>query len=151
MDFVTFFKWFWWILGSVLVLAEFLLPGLVVVFVGLGALTVAALNYFGFVTTIIPQFLTWFVSSIIYCFTLRLLVIKIYPSDVVKQNSDEDQDVVGQIALVTQMISENKSGRIKHSDSTWPARTSDGSSVETGQSVKIIGRDNLTWIVEKTN
>ncbi len=87
MDFVTFFKWFWWILGSVLVLAEFLLPGLVVVFVGLGALTVAALNYFGFVTTIIPQFLTWFVSSIIYCFTLRLLVIKIYPSDVVKMRS----------------------------------------------------------------
>ena len=145
----NFFNWFWWILGFLLIILEFILPGLVVVFVGLGAITVAILKYWGIVDDIITQFLIWFISSIIYCFTLRILVVKMYPSDKKFHNIDEDNNIIGQAATVMN-VSDNKGNfRIKHSYSTWNARTKDGCEVKEGEEVIIIGRDSLTILVKK--
>ncbi len=141
----------WWIIGAILVLAEFLLPGLVIVFLGLGAFVVAALTQFGYISGIIQQLLTWFISSIFFLFTLRFLVILYYPSDTKVENTDEDKEVIGKTVTLLEDISENKKGRIKHSDSTWPVISEDGESINAGEEVVIIGRDNLTWIVKKNN
>ena len=141
--------WFWLILGVALMLSEFLLPGLVAVFVGMGALTVAALIHLGYVNPIVHQILVWFVSSLIYIFTLRLLVVRFYPSDRVKQTFEEDTDIIGSIVEVTQPIPPEDLGRIKHGDSTWNAKSRDGEAINTGEKVKIIGRENITWVVEK--
>lgn len=140
---------FWVGLGSLLIFAEFLLPGLVAVFVGLGALTVAVLMHFGFVDSISSQILVWFAASTVYTFTLRVLVVRLSPGDTKVQSVDEDKDLEGQIVTVTQTISKNAHGRIAHSDSTWQARTRNGETLEAGAQARIIGRDNITLIVER--
>jgi len=141
--------YFWWGMAAILMLAELLIPGLVVVFVGLGAATVALLMHYRYIDGIVEQFLTWFVSSLIYCFTLRFLVLRFYKSDKIKENIDEDQHVFGQRAQVRQTIPAGGVGRIYHADTTWQARSSDGTAIVEGEQVRIVGRENITWIVEK--
>ena len=141
--------WFWWGLFVFLVLAEFIIPGLVVMFVGMGAGTVAVFMHYGLIDGIIQQFLVWFASSLIYIFSLRLVVMHYYPSDQVQYNIDEDLDVKGQEAEVVKTIPKDGVGRISHSDSSWNAKSEDGSEIKSGQKVEIVSRDNITWIVKK--
>ena len=57
--------------------------------------------------------------------------------------------MIGSLVEVVEDISKRKLGRIKHSDSTWQARTEDEVTILKGEKVKVIGRDNITWIVQK--
>lgn len=139
---------FWLGFGLLLILAEMLLPGLVAVFVGMGALTVAALMHFHIVNGLIAQLLVWFFSSTVYIFTLRLLVMKYYPTDIEKQNVDEDQMIVGRIALVTETIPEGGLGRISCGETTWKARSETDEAIPEGRKVKIKRRENITYFVE---
>jgi len=139
----------WLGMGIFLVVGEFLLPGLVVVFVGMGALTVALGMYLGQLEDLPYQLMTFFLSSLLYLFTLRLLVLRFVPTDSVKVNINEDQEVIGQIVEVVESISINGTGRIEHSGSSWQARCKTEEEILKNQKVKIVGRDNITWIVEK--
>lgn len=151
MNITVFGIGIWWIIGIILILAEFLLPGLVIVFLGLGAFVVAALLHFGIISGIFQELITWFVSSLFFLFTLRFVVMMYYPSDTKKEDIDEDNTVIGQVVTLLEDITVNKKGRIKHSDSTWPAASENGQEIKAGEKVEIVGRDNLTWIVKKTN
>ena len=141
--------YFWWFLAAVLMLAELLIPGLIVVFVGLGAATVAALLYYHVVDGLAEQFLAWFSSSLIYCFSLRFLVLRFYKSDTEKKSTHKDEFIFGQVATVIEPILEKGMGRIYHAETTWKARSKDGTAIANNEKVKIVGRDNITWIVEK--
>ncbi|MBI2519073.1 MAG: NfeD family protein [Bdellovibrio sp.] len=145
----NFMFYFWWFFAAILMLAEFLLPGLIVIFVGLGAATVAGLMHYHVIDSLVHQLLVWFGSSLFYCFTLRFLVLRFYKSDTEKKSTDEDQFIIGQIASVTESIPQNGIGRIYHADTTWQARSKDGSAIEKNERVKLVGRDNITWIVQK--
>lgn len=130
-------------------IAEFILPGLVSVFIGMGALTVAFFLHMGWVDHIVHQLLVWFSSSLIYIFSIRLIVVKVYPTDTGKTDIDEDNAVEGQIVEVTEDIPAEGMGRIKYGDSTWKAWTSDSTEIAAGEKAKIVGRDNITYIVEE--
>ncbi len=139
----------WLSVGAFLVLSEFLLPGLVMVFVGMGSLTVALAMYLGHASSLLEQFIVFFVSSIIYLITLRFAILSFVPTNSTKANVDEDMEVVGQIGIVVEAIDSAGSGRIEHSDSTWQAKAENEEAIEVGKKVKILGRDNITWIVEE--
>ncbi|TDJ08925.1 MAG: NfeD family protein [Deltaproteobacteria bacterium] len=139
----------WLVFGAVCIISELLLPGLVMVFVGLGALTVALGLYLGHIVGLPAQFITFFISSIIYVFTLRLLVLRFVPTDTVKENIDEDEQIIGQIVTVCEAIPPGGNGRIMHGDSTWQAKSSHTDEILKGEQVKIVGRENITLIVEK--
>jgi len=139
----------WWFIGLVFVLAEFLLPGLVVIFLGLGAFLVATLAHLGIISGIVEELIAWFISSLFFLLTLRFVVILYYPSDTKKENVNEDDEVIGQVTILIEGISNNEKGRIRHSDSTWPAMSVNGENINAGEKVEIVGRDNLTWIVKK--
>ena len=139
----------WLGFGLVLIISEFLLPGLVVVFVGIGALTVALGMYLGYVESITTQLITFFVSSVIYLFTLRLLFLRFIPSDSTKVNINEDDEVMGQVVEVIETIPAGGIGRVQHSASSWQAKCECNEEVLQSEKVKIIGRDNITWIVKK--
>jgi len=85
--------------GIFLMAIEFLVPGLVMVFVGLGALTVALGMQLGYIDEIPQQFTTFFISSIIYLLTLRFLVLRFVPSVTRKENIDEDEEVPSNLQL----------------------------------------------------
>ena len=135
--------------GIFLMAIEFLVPGLVMVFVGLGSLTVALGMHFGYIDGILQQFITFFISSIIYLFTLRFLVLRFVPSVTRKENIDEDEEVIGSIVEIVADINSGEFGRVEHSGSSWQARVEGDQTILKGEQVKIIGRDNITWIVQK--
>ena len=135
--------------GIFLMAIEFLVPGLVMVFVGLGALTVALGMQLGYIDEIPQQFTTFFISSIIYLLTLRFLVLRFVPSVTRKENIDEDEEVIGSIVELVADINSGEFGRVEHSGSSWQARVEGDQTILKGEQVKIIGRDNITWIVQK--
>ena len=135
--------------GIFLMAIEFLVPGLVLVFVGLGSLTVVFGMYFGYIDGILQQFITFFISSIIYLLTLRFLVLRFVPSVTRKENIDEDEEVIGSIVELVADINSGEFGRVEHSGSSWQARAEGDQTILKGEQVKIIGRDNITWIVQK--
>ena len=135
--------------GIFLMAIEFLIPGLVMVFVGLGALTVALGMHLGYIDEIVQQFITFFISSIIYLLTLRFLVLRFVPSVSRKENIDEDEEVIGSIVELVADINSGEFGRVEHSGSSWQARAEGDQTILKGEQVKIIGRDNITWIVQK--
>ena len=135
--------------GIFLMAIEFLVPGLVMVFVGLGALTVALGMHLGYIDEIVQQFITFFISSIIYLLTLRFLVLRFVPSVTRKENIDEDEEVMGSIVELVEDINSGEFGRVEHSGSSWQARAEGDQTILKGEQVKIIGRDNITWIVQK--
>ena len=135
--------------GIFLMAIEFLVPGLVMVFVGLGSLTVVFGMHFGYIDGILQQFITFFISSIIYLFTLRFLVLRFVPSVTRKENIDEDEEVIGSIVEIVADITYGELGRVEHSGSSWQARAEGDQTILKGEQVKIIGRDNITWIVQK--
>ncbi|RTZ77581.1 MAG: NfeD family protein [SAR324 cluster bacterium] len=135
--------------GIFLMAIEFLVPGLVMVFVGLGALTVALGMQLGYIDEIPQQFTTFFISSIIYLLTLRFLVLRFVPSVTRKANIDEDEEVMGSIVEIVAEITSGEFGRVEHSGSSWQARAEGDQTILKGEQVKIIGRDNITWIVQK--
>ena len=139
----------WLSSGIFLIAVEFLVPGLVMVFVGLGALTVALGMHFGHVDGVLEQFITFFVGSIIYLLTLRFLVLRFVPSASRKENIDEDEEVMGSIVELVVDINPGEFGRVEHSGSSWQARAEGDQTILKGEQVKIIGRDNITWIVQK--
>ena len=98
---------------------EFLVPGLVMVFVGLGSLTVVFGMHFGYIDGILQQFITFFISSIIYLLTLRFLVLRFVPSVTRKENIDEDEEVMGSIVDLVEDINSGEFGRVEHSGSSW--------------------------------
>ena len=140
---------FWLGFGIALAFAEAILPGLVSIFLGMGALTVAALLHYQYIDSIASQFIAWFVTSTVYIFTLRILVVKYYPTDTVVQNTDDDVAVIGQLVEVVDTIPSGGTGRIAHSDSTWNAISNGTEDIQSGEQVKVIGRDNITWLVER--
>ena len=135
--------------GIFLMAIEFLVPGLVMVFVGLGALTVALGMQLGYIDEIPQQFTTFFISSIIYLLTLRFLVFRFVPSVTRKENIDEDEEVIGAIVEIVADINSGEFGRVEHSGSSWQARAEGDQTILKGEQVKIIGRENITWIVQK--
>ena len=135
--------------GIFLMAIEFLVPGLVMVFVGLGALTVALGMQLGYIDEIPQQFTTFFISSIIYLLTLRFLVLRFVPSVTRKENIDEDEEVIGSIVEIVADINSGEFGRVEHSGSSWQARVEGDQTILKGEQAKIIGRDNITWIVQK--
>ncbi|MBL4579243.1 MAG: NfeD family protein [SAR324 cluster bacterium] len=135
--------------GIFLMAIEFLVPGLVMVFVGLGALTVALGMQLGYIDEIPQQFTTFFISSIIYLLTLRFLVLRFVPSVTRKENIDEDEEVMGSIVEIVAEITSGEFGRVEHSGSSWQARAEGDQTILKGEQVKIIGRENITWIVQK--
>ena len=46
-------------------------------------------------------------------------------------------------------INSNEFGRIEHGGSSWKARSDGGQTILKGEQAKIVGRENITWIVKK--
>lgn len=142
----------WLIAGAVLMVLELLLPGGIVFFLGLSASLVSLFLYTGLIDGWIQAFTTWFVASLALVFGMRGVVQKILPAQVDRSNTDEDLDAYGHAAEVSTPIPAGGTGRIRFRGSEWDARNyHDDEGLEPGTSVRIVFRENLTWVVEKVS
>ncbi len=139
----------WLGFGLFFIISEFLLPGLVMVFIGMGALTVSLGMYLGYADHLYQQFVIFFLSSVIYLTTLRFIILRFVPTSTYKEDIDEDHDAIGTTVEVVEDIASGGLGRVKYSESTWNAKSDSTSTILKGDHVEIIGRDNITWIVKE--
>jgi membrane protein implicated in regulation of membrane protease activity len=139
----------WFIGGVVLMLLEFIIPGGIVFFLGLGATLVALLLHLGLIDGWLQAFTIWFVGSLALLFGLRGVVQKILPAQVEKSRTDEDLDAYNQVVKVCERIPAQGEGRIEFRGSTWTARNYHADrDLPVGSKVRIVFRDNLAWLVE---
>lgn len=140
---------YWFIAGVLLVLAELIIPGGIVVFLGLGCLIVALAAYFGVVVTWMGACTLFFIASIAMILLLRQFAVKFVEGDSSQGNTDELLDDLGELAVVVETIGPgNKQGRIAFRGTQWQA-LSDGSELPIDAQVQIVSRENVNYIVEK--
>ncbi len=139
-----------WLVGGVaLMLAELLLPGGIVGFLGLGATVVALLLFFGAIHGPAQAFAVWFIGSVALLFGLRGFVPRFLGSSVERTSTNEDLDAYDQVVEVAEAIPADGEGRVHFRGTTWKAR-SHGADRELpkGGKVRLIARENLIWVVE---
>ncbi len=147
---VLFFDpWLLWLLiGVVCIGAELLIPGLVIIFFGFGAILTALISLVPFVaTTLWLQLIIFVVCSVLSLIILRRKFTPIFKGSVFMPEKG-DAVPASSYAEVVEAMSEKKEGRIKYNGTTWNAASTSGE-IEVGERVKVLKKEGLTYIVEK--
>ncbi|MFK8139124.1 MAG: NfeD family protein [Bdellovibrionales bacterium] len=140
------FYMIWLGLGVLFILLEAVIPGGIIVFLGLAAVVTSGLIYFGFITTLTSALISWFIISLLMLFILRSIFMKFFEGDIEVQNVDEENEYKGAIVEVLEDIYPHKEGRVGYRDSTWRARSDD--KIKSGERAIIVSKDGNDWVVK---
>jgi membrane protein implicated in regulation of membrane protease activity len=135
----------WFLLGAALLLLELLIPGLILLFFGIGA-WITAVCIWAFDLSLNQQLLIFCISSLGSLFALRQGIRKKYmdiSSDGNEQLSDE---YIGNNAITLTSISPEKEGKIEYNGSHWEAISK--VSIPPNKTVRIVGKKSIKFIVE---
>ncbi|TFG45490.1 MAG: NfeD family protein [Candidatus Brocadiia bacterium] len=137
----------WFIIGIVLLLLEFGLPGLIVFFFGLGACITAAVCLFKEIS-INAQLIIFILTSVLSLALLRKWFKSIFIGHTSsKQELSEDlADLVGQKAVVIEKIMPKLPGKVELHGTNWQAQAED--KIEAGTIVVVTGKEGLTLNVK---
>jgi inner membrane protein len=141
------FTWVFLLGGALLALAELIVPGLVVVFLGSSGMVVGALMWLGVVVSLPVAFAVWVILSVLLILVLRRTLLRFFPAESAFTPFDADAVAFGTTVEVVEEIPQGGQGRIRHQGTTWPA-VSRGNHIPAGTRVKLVYRDNLAWVVE---
>jgi membrane protein implicated in regulation of membrane protease activity len=140
--------WFWLPLAVFFILAELIIPGGIVIFLGLGALVVAGAIVFGMLENWASALTLWFISTLLLIVLLRSVAMKYVGGDASVANTDEKVDAFGEIVDVVETIGPGEQqGRVKFRGTEWQA-LGDGTEIEAGSQAKVVSQDNITLIVQ---
>lgn len=136
----------WIIIGFVLFLLEFVLPGLVLFFFAVGAWVVAILCLF-IDLTINEQLIIFLISSVATILLLRKWLSKVLWK---RKHSTEllEDEFLGKIAKAETAISPGENGKVDFKGTTWQASSED--TIERGENVIIIGNESILLHVKST-
>ena len=137
----------WTLVGLALMFLELMLPGLIVIFFGLGALIVAAVCFFTEIS-LNWQLGIFIVSSLALLIILRGLLKKVFRGHSSSASGAEGNlsEFIGQRAIVKQKITAQRPGKVEFHGSDWSA-TAEGT-IEEGATVEITAQDNITLKVK---
>ena len=145
---ITGIAWGWIYLGAFLMLAELLLPGFVIFFFGLAAVSVGGCCFvFGDAFGASWQLAAFSGFSVVYLMMFRRLLKKVFCGTRETADVDFCHDAVGRFGTVTVAIEPSLAGRVMVGDAEWTAVADDPVSV--GAPVKVILQQNLTLKVKE--
>lgn len=149
MDFNGLIPFFWALLGLVLLGAEFIVPGFIIFFFGLGGLLNGGLLFlFPALRPRLPlQIILWLSMSGFSLFTLRRYFAKIFKGTIIGEKGDSD--MAGDRAVVVEEITPQRGGRIKFQGTTWNA-VSFTENLKEGETVEILKKEDLTFYVTRS-
>ncbi|MCP4178594.1 MAG: NfeD family protein [bacterium] len=136
----------WCFVGIILLIAEFMLPGFVIFFFGIGAFIVSILCLI-FNIPLNSQLLIFIIASIISLFVLRRWFRSIFKgmtSNKPKMPKNIDS-YIGETAVVTEKITPETTGKIEFHGTQWKAASAEY--LEKDDIVVIIKQNNLTFEV----
>jgi len=137
----------WFIVGLALVLSEFFLPGVILVFFGIAAMVVAALIHVGLIGSLGVALIVFSVLSLALLFTLRRFFKDMFVGRSRDAHSGEGEvdadEFIGKTAVVLDaMDGRGGSGKIEFKGADWKAISSDP--LSPGDDAEIVSRDGLT-------
>jgi len=138
----------WFVLGLILIMLEFGIPGLVTIFFGLGAWVVALLCLL-FNIPLNLQIIVFIIASIIPLVLLRKWFKTLLEgrTNVGPVDIEELEEFLGKKAVVVQKITPETKGRVEFRGSTWKAEAYE--TIPVGTSVEIVDKNNITLVVKK--
>lgn len=142
-------KLIWFLIGLALVLSEFMVPGIILVFFGMGAWTVALTTWLGLTAGWTAQLLVFGVSSVIYLVLLRRwFQARLTGFEGGRQDPHDNIDEFdGQIVTVTEEIdAKSLTGRVEFKGAAWAARSE--TAVAAGERVRIRAVESTVLFVE---
>ncbi|MBW8039485.1 MAG: NfeD family protein [Planctomycetes bacterium] len=137
----------WFLVGLTLLILEFIMPGLIVAFFGVGAWIVAIICLFIDIS-LNTQLLIFIVSSVLSLLLLRKWLKGIFMGHIAsKQNMRENlEEFIGHRAVVKERIVPNGRGKVEFHGTDWQAEADE--EIAEGTAVEIIGKDNITLKVK---
>ncbi len=137
--------YFWFLGGIILLILEMFIPGLVVIFFGLGAVLT------GIVTAIFNLPIAWEIAIFIVSSVLSLILFRRYFLKRFNKYIPEKEpnDMIGYEAVVIEDIKPNMTGKVLFRDVPWKAVAE--RPIKKGETVKIIESENLTLFVQPLN
>lgn len=132
----------WFLIGLVLIIAEFALPGLVIIFFGLGAWA-AALALLAAEMRLFFQIVVFLVVSITSLVVLRKRFVA-----AAGKTPDLADEFIGKRAEVEQQIAKGAYGKVKFKGALWKAETASDQILEKGDFVRIVGHESIILRVE---
>lgn len=135
----------WFLLGFILFLLEFAIPGLILFFFAIGAWIVAILTFF-FDVSLNLQLVIFLGSSIITILLFRKSLKNIMWS---RKNATEIEDeFIGKTGKAETFIGPGQNGKVDFKGTSWDAKSDD--IIEKGENVTVIGNESILLIVKST-
>jgi len=135
-------QWIWLLIGILLILSEFLMPGLLIIFFGFGACVVGIICFFADIS-INTQLIIFISTSVVSLLLLRKYLKNIFVGHVTdKQDAGENlAEYIGKKVIVKKTIDPDLGGKVEFHGTDWQARAE--TEIPEGTVVEIIGKDNL--------
>ena len=132
----------WFLIGLACVLAEFALPGLIIIFFGIGAWC-SALLLLALDLSVFFQILFFILFS-----TLCLVFLRKRVSFQKEVTEDTTEEFIGKRARAQDSFTKGEFGKVFFKGTSWKAETLSENIIEKGDYVKITGQESLTLLVE---
>ncbi len=130
----------WFIVGLVMVLLEFAIPGVIVIFFGVGAWVTAILVAIFPAMALWVQLMIFTVFSLVSLALLRGLLKKRFFSDQEGAESEGLDDYIGKKAVVEKAIKDGE-GKVRFKGVSWGAFSDED--IAEGTSVMIVAKDSI--------
>lgn len=140
---------YWIIAGLALIIAEFAVSGLVVIFFGIAAILVGSLKFVGLLDDTTWE-LTLFalISVLLLVFVRRVLSDKLMGKEQRQAGNEDSAGLIGQRATVAEPFTDG-SGIVNYRGARWQAQSPHP--LKPGQMVRIVKHDGLWLTVEPWN
>jgi len=140
----------WFLVGLVLLIFEFIMPGLIIGFFGIGAWIVAIICLVSVYVqgSLNAQLIIFIIASVLLLLLLRNWLKGMFIGHV-KSKQDMTKDLnefIGERAVVKEKITPKARGKIEIHGTNWVAEADE--EIAEGTVVEIIGKENLTLKVK---
>lgn len=140
----------WFLVGLVLLIFEFIMPGLIIGFFGAGAWIVAIICLFSTYVagSINTQLIIFIVASVLSLLLLRKWLKGMFIGHTKSQQdlTEDMKEFIGEHAVVKEKITPKAGGKVELHGTNWEAEADE--EIAEGTVVEIITKDNLTLKVK---
>lgn len=139
-------EFIWILIGLILMLMEFAMPGLIVFFFGVGAIVAGVVCIFADISVNI-QLVIFIVTSIGSLFLLRSSIKRVFLGQSPDGNEQIDaQENIGKSAKAIEDITAGKIGKVEFQGTNWNAKAIN--EISSGDTVTITAQDGLVFSVK---
>lgn len=136
----------WFLAGLVLVLLEFAAPGVILVFIGMGAWAASLTTWLGWTTTMASQMTVFAVASVVFLVGLRNLCKGWFMGGSKTGDAHEtDDEFLNKETRVLTAITADRAGKVEFKGASWNARSA--MALNPGDMAVIVARDGLLLTV----